>query len=401
LPSAPPWRSTRAEPTLAAALELHEPLGDLLALVGAYDEARAQFLALLARLEDAGERAYGVRRAALLRKLGATYEQQGELETALTTLVRAARAISAGDQRRDGAVEHARIFSEIGWVHFRRNELDEAQGYLEQATALLEPLGADEELVRVLNRLGGVAWQRGSLKLAQHYVERSLEASRRSGDVVGEANALNNLSVLTATQGETERTIEFGEAALQAHEQVGSRRGMSIAANNLGLAYYNRDENEAALGWFAKGRAWAMLIGDTYMEMRARLNAGRALLMLDRPSDALLEVQQSLQIAQQLQLQAEEVDSHALLGELALREGDQASASLAFARASRLVEDEQSEEAARVQRLQALLLHAQGHPEAAATLLRASGAIFSRLHNVPETRRTQQLLASFGTPYGS
>jgi len=53
-------------------------------------------------------------------------------------------------------IETARISNDIGWIHFRRGELDLAEKRLTDALALVENTGQYDVIASVYNRLGGV-----------------------------------------------------------------------------------------------------------------------------------------------------------------------------------------------------------------------------------------------------
>jgi predicted ATPase/class 3 adenylate cyclase len=384
----------RLDPQTAA---LYENLAEILVLTGDFPAARSNYEWLLrvGVVEDAPARV--IRKAALQRKIGATHEQEGNLELGLTWFERAAETVAHTPAQHSGEngadLEHARILSDIGWVHFRHDRLDQAQSFFERALALLEPHQKHQELARLLNRLGGIAWARGEIDLALHYVERSHSASERSGDLVGQANALNNLGILSAGQGHSGEAVRHGLRALELYERVGNRRMSAVTAINVGHAYYDMDDYQQAIGSFQRALAGSLAVRDLYHQMVAHLGLGLAQLATGLPDEAEEAITRSRQLALELNLPAEQLDACTALGELALQRGDQWRA-LEYCRAGRALEvDPETAEAGRLQRLEARLLAAQNAREQAVELLVHTADLFTRLHNVPEARRTQNLLA--------
>jgi class 3 adenylate cyclase/tetratricopeptide (TPR) repeat protein len=377
---------------LAVRLPLHENLGDVLALTGEYARARSQYEALLPLLAE-GDVDHMVRRAAVQRKIGGTYEHEGDLEHTLTWLGQAVATIDSAPPGAAAQIEHATILSDIGWVHFRQGRLDEAERHLEQALALLTPLGAYAEQAPILNRLGGIAWSRGAMDQARSYVEQCLAASERSGDLVGQARALNNLGILTGSQGQADDAIRYGLQAMEINERIGRRRERATAAINAGWAFYDREDHEQARHYFALAVRQASEIHDPYHQMLALLGLGRAWMALGRLDEAEAASREGQTLAAQLHLPGEELESRVALAEIALLRGDLAAALAEHAQGSPLATDPTTGEYARFQRLEALLAHAEGQTDRALDLLAASEALFVQLHNTPEATRTRQLRA--------
>lgn len=387
-----PWRDEAdrpADPQAAAAI--HTVIGDIHALTGNYAEARWHYEWSLLLLEQRGQ--WPAQQAALQRKIGSTHEHQGAHDDAVEWLGRANQTIAAARPDATARLEHARILSDNGWLHFRRGDLDAAQQQLEQALALVETQNAAGEEARILNRLGGVAWQRGDLDRARRAVEQSLAASTRSGDLAGQASALNNLGSITGSQGLLEESTEYCLQAMAINEQVGSRREMAIMAVNTGCAFYDRDEFKQAHRYFLNGLEYATEIRDTYHQMLALLNLGRALTALGQGDEARQAILRSQYLAIQLHLVSWQLDSFVALGELELRQQQIAAAEQAFRQGATLVTAAESEEYGRLQRLEARIAITQGDREQAIELLSANAALFARLQNVPEAQRTQRLLA--------
>jgi tetratricopeptide (TPR) repeat protein len=397
-----PWRDRALVPAdLPLAQPLYENWGDVRALTGDYAEARDHYTTLLALLAQIALPERAQQQARLQRKIGSTYENQGQLPTALEWLNQAAAGIAAAPPSAEATLEDACVCSDLGWTYWRQGDLAQAQPYLEQALARAESVGSIDQQARILNRLGGVAWARGDMPMARHYVEQSMVAYRRTGDLVGQANALNNLGVLDERQGRLGDSVRHGRQAIAINERLGNRRAMAIGAITVGYALYDRGEYPQARGYLVQALQHAGAVHDTYHRMLALLNLGRVLTALREWDAAGAALQESATIAGQLQLPAEQLDSYVAQGELALQRADLPAALHASQQGRALTVPGETEELARLQRFQARLALAQGHPAEAADLLAAAAALFARLQNVPEAKRTQQLraqIASRGTP---
>ncbi len=388
-----PWREHADAPSdIPTAALIYENMGDVLALIGDYVGARETYGWLQSLLEQDAAVNNTAHRAALERKIGSTYENQGTLEMAVDWLDRALQSIARAPAGPDTTLEYARILSDIGWAYFRQRDQDRAHENLEQAAALVEPHNLHDEQARILNRLGGIAYTRGDIVLAQQYVQQSLAASERSGNLVDQANALTNLGLLTENQGLLTDSIGYSLQAMKINEQVGSRRMLAITALNIGWAYYNLEQYEQAHQYFTQGLERAIQVRDTYQQMRLLRSLGYVLTGLGQWQAAERTIQHSQFIALQLHLPTEQLDGHLALAELALQKGDMASAIQEYEQGKLLVIDSASEEYGRFQRLEAKIALAQGDTTRALELLRANQVLFTQLENVPEADRSKKIL---------
>jgi predicted ATPase/class 3 adenylate cyclase len=397
--STAPWRDQSDQPNdFLAAARLYESIGDVLALIGNYIDARWNFewtLRLLDRPDAAG---CAVRSASLRRKVGRTYESQGNFAAALHWLTQAQETLARSGAAGAARLEEALILSDTGWIHFRQGDLDHAQQMLEHALGQLRSHAIHDEQASILNRLGGISWTRGDLVAAQQFVEQSLAASQQVGDLIGQAQALNNLGILSESQGWSADSIRYSLQAMEINEQIGSQRDLAINANNVGWAFYNLEEYLQARQYFTQALEYASAVRDSYQQMRALLNLGRTLTALEQWDGADRALQQSQFIAAQLHLPAEQLDGYVALATLALYQADIAAADQTYSQALPFVADHESEEYGRLQRLEAQLAYAHGQLEQATELLIANEALFTRLQNMPEAERTKKLLTAMRAP---
>jgi predicted ATPase/class 3 adenylate cyclase len=391
-----PWQTHADTPLeLAKAAIIYENLGDVLALTGEYSAAREQYGELLGMYNQHDLAGYAVQRAGLQRKIGGTHEHEGRLEVALLWLAHATetietyRTIPPTDAMQH---EHVRVLSDIGSVYFRREDLKQAQHYLEQALAAVAPQGMEEEQAQILNRLGGIAYTRGNMQVARYFVQQSLAASEQRGDLVGQAKVLNNLGNLTGMQGLFEESIRYALRAIEINERIGNRRELAITMNNIGWAFYDMENYQEAHNYFSQAVKQAVEIHDKYHQMLALLNLGDVLIALQQLDEAENTVFRSQFLAAQMDLPAKQLDCHTMLSEIALQRNDLAGNLTEYQEGLALDVDPQSEEYGRFQRLEARIAAAQGNRERAVALLQANAQLFTELQNMPEVKRTRKLL---------
>lgn len=390
--STAPWRQrSLTSGDVALATVLYENVADVYSIVGDYARAREHYEFLL-RLLTIHQQASAAQQAALQRKIGTTFEQQGNTEAALRWFDDSIKTFAAVSLNSAVQLEHARILSDIGWIYFRQNNLAEAREHLEQALILIGTEEAPEERARMFNRLGGVAYASGDFAQARRYVEQSLLVSEQSGNLISQAEALSNLGVLTVSQGEIAASIEYSWLALKMNEQISSRRGRAIAAINLAYALYADEQYQRAEEYFSRALEWATSARDVYHQMLALLNLGYTYVALQQWDASEQATRRGQFIAVQLGAHAAELDSYTLLGEIALGRGDLAAAQAAHQQGVLRATDPAIEEYGRFKRLEAKIAFMSGDIHAATALLEAAEALFCQLHNVPEAQQTRKLL---------
>lgn len=380
-------------PDAVTMLALYENMGDVQALIGNYEGARAAYEWVISKLTDRAEDGDVVLLASVQRKIGDTYEHQGRSDQALSWLSLAAETLAQATSSVSTVTEQARILSDLGWVFFRQDDVEEAQTYLERALRLLDATEAYDEQAAILNRLGGVAYQLGELSIAEGYVQASLSASERSGNLMSQAHALNNLGNLTGSRGSISDSIAYGLKALDIYERMGSRRERALTAINVGWAFYESEAYEQAATYLRQALQQAADVRDVYHQMLASLNLGRVLIELQQFDDAARVTQQGYFTAVQLQLPVEQLEAHTTLAEIALGRNDLESAMQEHQQGLLLAIRPEGDEYGRFQRLEAKLAYARGDTAAALTILRANKELFTQLQNMPEVRRTCALMA--------
>lgn len=382
------------QPNWSLTAATYEGMGDVLALTGNPSGARNTYGRLLDLLRAESSPKHLILKARIQRKIGSTFEHQGNTREAFTWLTRAAGEIDAAGSALEAALEHTRILSDIGFIYFREANLDQAQRYLDQALARAKPLQVYDEQARILNRLGGVAWRRGDLAMAQSYVEQSLAASEQSGNLVDQINVLNNLGLILENQGCLEDALRSYMRAIALNAGIGNPRMASILRNNAGSVLYNQGQYQAAYDYFAQSLEFASTVRDPYNQMRAFFNLGRVLIRLERWHSAERHLLQSQFLALQLNHLPDQLDCCVALADLALQRCQLDVAAGLLEQAASIATDDESEELGRFKRLEAQFALARGDTSRAIELLAANVAFFSDLQNLPEAQYTQRLLAS-------
>ncbi len=245
-------------------LELHTGIGDVLVFLGEYANAREHFqtaLALTGAL-PLGQQVQA--RSNLQRKIGTTYERQGDYDQALTCMNDAMSALTAISSRYP--VERARVLNEIGFIYMRRAQLDEAEKYLQRALWSVEPSTQPGVVASIYNRLGGVYFIKEDLKTASEYARRSLELRQETGDLSGVARMYNNLAMLEWRQGNWDEAISIFTRAGKLQADLHDVEGEAEVHTNLGLLLTEKGELTEARRLLEAALRTGQQIGHAFLE---------------------------------------------------------------------------------------------------------------------------------------
>jgi predicted ATPase len=215
------------------AVGLHEAIGDLETLAGAYDDALASY-------EAAAASASAEALANLEHKLGGVHDRRGDWQAAASHF-EAALAASRDDARK------ARLYADWSLTAHRRGDQRQAVELADRALALAEAAEDTKALAQAHNILGVLTGHLGDHAGARRHLERSLALAERLGDPSSRVAALNNLALAHGAAGEPERALALAETALAVCTSHGDRHRQAALHNNLADLLQAMGRREAAM----------------------------------------------------------------------------------------------------------------------------------------------------------
>lgn len=361
LPSLPP----DSQPAFALQIALGR--GDVYLLVGRYAEAQMEYWRGLGVLHGGQLVTFGTAATdslAMRRKIGQCYERQGDYTRAMLWYQLALTdADTEGTPSAEHTLERARLYSDIGWLHFRRNELDHAETWLRKALQLLEGTNHRGEVASIHNRMGGIWYQRGNLDSAAQEVAAALALYESMGDLQGIARGYANLGVLALSQIQWDEAAGYFRRSLETHERTGDVQGVTIACGNLGVVYTNLGDIAQAKQFLERSLRGALATSDSFNAAQAYKNLGRVSIYTEEWPLAADYLQKALAIYEELGDSELVADAYELLGEMALGSGNLTDAEDLARRALEMAlqsEGGREEREARAWRLMGMLQRAQG-----------------------------------------
>ena len=424
------------EPCEEERLEAHEALGEVLTIVGRYDEALEHLEAARQLVEAWPKSAERDRRVAdIFSEMATAYEAKGNYEVALEQL---AQGLALPSVRQ--FVEGARIYLRGVSILLRQADYDQAEEWCRRGLEIAKHVGGQvglEALARGYYLLGGVLMRRGALDESIARCKRSLDLYQRLKDLFGQSQAYNNLAAAHYFKDDWEAAVRHYTAAMNLAEQIGYVEGMARSGNNLGEVYEVRGDLEKARERYQRAleivQKWGMTYGvavlhnslgsvcvrardwtraDKHLKRSLRLfeeigseeflaklfrHQAEVALGQGREKDALAYLECSLGYAQAHDMCLEEGMTRRVLGHVRRECGEYEEAEESLARALQIAQKAQKRYGVALTRMElALLRLQQGREEEGVELAKQAAQVFKELGACLDLNKANQLLGSDG-----
>jgi class 3 adenylate cyclase/tetratricopeptide (TPR) repeat protein len=261
--------------------EAREALGDVLCTLGRYNEAIAEYAALLG--SDGGQQTAGSGQqgdepetsaasalppavaAEVLRSWGDALEKQGRYTEALEKL-RAAEALAETQINAVPPLLLAAIFADLGTVLRRLGMFDQALAVCHAGLARIrtDARSAEDERIEaeLQQQLGTLYGMRGDYQRAEFHFRNALGALEAIDDLYGCARTLNNLGYLAQLQSNYATSVANYAQAEELARKVSARYMLAAVQLNAAYAYYRLDRYAEATAAAQEALQLAAAIGD-------------------------------------------------------------------------------------------------------------------------------------------
>jgi predicted ATPase len=217
-----------------SAAELHEAIGDLQKLAGAYGAALAAYEKSAALVDTADL-------YRLEQKLGGVYHRQGDWERAVHHFSAALAALTADDQ-----ANQSRILADWSRTTYRAGEMVQAQTLAKEALDLAETAVDLPALAQSHNILGMLDRVLSNYDGATYHLGQSLELAAELTTPGAHIAALNNLALLARDQQDFKQAKALLGEALHLCQTQGDRHREAALLNNLADLYHLAGDKTSA-----------------------------------------------------------------------------------------------------------------------------------------------------------
>ncbi len=301
----------------------HASLGEVLTLVGRYDEALEQYNQARELLESDTPTDYRARQLAdLYRQIGRLHERQGNLNRALAWLEKGLEQVDENAP----IPETVRI---LIWYALVRDQLGEykiARAWLERALTLAQTGNLRQLEAESRRALGGVFWHLGDYARATDHCQKALHIQREIGDRRGEASSLNMLGIILRHTGDYAASQDYYEQSLHLYREVGDRRSEGALLNNLGVALKFKGDYAASWHYYEQALHIHRQVGNRVSESIALTNLGAISIVWSDYERATRYLEQSLRIKREIGSRSGQSEPLAYLGLIHHHQGNNQAA---------------------------------------------------------------------------
>ncbi|MGQ9927346.1 MAG: tetratricopeptide repeat protein [Chloroflexaceae bacterium] len=312
--------------------EAREALGDVLCILGRYDEAQREYALLLGRA--APDRAFTVDlppavAAEVLRSWGEALEKQGRYVEALDRL-REAEAICRARINAVSPLLLAAVCADMGQVLRRLGDFDAALDICRTGLTLIrnDRYSAEDERIEadLQTLMGSLFAMRGDYEQARYHFTSALAAHEAIDDLYGCARMHNNLGYLAQLQSDYARAVGHYSEAERLASKVQSKYTLSSVLLNAAYAYVCLSRYEEALGACRDALALCQEMGDQLGVAQAADTLGMTVYQQGDYAAAAASYRQALAIYYEQGNPFQEGNTLALLAQVTLAQGEPAAA---------------------------------------------------------------------------
>lgn len=270
---------------------IHMQRGQVLELMGTWDEAESDYRAALALAHDDSEE-----KARAQFALGKLNRQRGEYQTARDWLAQAtAIQLTAND-----SANLAKTVIETGAVLWNQGDYAKARERLNEGLARARAAGNAMSAALALNNLGNVAFTQGDYTAAQAFYEESLDLRRDMDHKLGIPASLTNLGNVVWSLGDYVAAQAFYEEGLRLNREMGDKGGIVISLNNLGNVVWLQGDYTAAQVLYEEGLGLCHEMGDKLGIAHSLNNLGSVFLAQEDYAAARALYEESLSLRREM-----------------------------------------------------------------------------------------------------
>jgi predicted ATPase len=407
------------EPCAEEQLEAHEALGEVLTIVGQYDEALEHLEEARVLVEAWPSSSEQERRLAkLYGKTAETLRVTGDYESSLEWLERglafprvtealegaslhlmgAAVFHRQGDNQRarEWCLQGLQIAEQVsglsrrevlargsyllGAILVRLGRLSEAVENCKQSLLAYEELGELLGQFHAHNNLAMAYYDQDAWGLAAKHYRAAMEIVSQIGYAEGQARVASNLGEIYLIQGNLDAAKEQYRAALDTVERLGMLYGVAVLHNNLGAAYARGEEWDEAAKHLKQSLTLLKEIGSEEFLSELFRHQAEVALGQGLPDEALAHAEHSLDYAQAHDMRLEEGMTWRVMGHVHREQKELKQTEEALARALEIAQEAHKRHEVALTHLElARLRMEQGQEEEGRKLARQAARVFAEL----------------------
>lgn len=232
-------------------------LGDVLQLVGNWDETETLFREGISVAEKIGNRRDFARAH---RALGDILSRKGSYAEALEVLELSQKLFEEMEDL-SGLDFALRL---IGVIYWRQSDYDAALRCFESCHQVSEKIGNPKGAFRATGNIGLIYKTRGEYPQALEAYKRSQKIAHEIGDRVGERIIIMNIGNVYLEIGDYSKALTHYYRSLQIAQEIGDRQGVGLVIGNIGNIYWYTGDFAAMLACQAMHLQSALELGELW-----------------------------------------------------------------------------------------------------------------------------------------
>ena len=156
----------------------------------------------------------------------------------------------------------------------KQGKYEQAALWLDRARETFETLGDQAGVAQTLHSAGTLEAQQGHYEASKRLYRNSLDIRRRLGDLRNISNSLNNLAIIARYQEDFETSRTLHAEALAIRRELGDRSAIAVSLNNLGNLALDQNNYAEAETRLEEAVALQREVGDRYYLANALNNLG-------------------------------------------------------------------------------------------------------------------------------
>jgi tetratricopeptide (TPR) repeat protein len=300
----------------------HETLGEVMTLVGQYDEALENY-GLARELVEGEELSedHLLHMAELSRKTAEVFERRSEYEVAFEWMDQGLSYVDDGEP----TIEAVRIYILQAGVYFRQGKLDEAIAWCQKTleiASLIDTREGQQVVAQAYYNLGHIHTRRGDMAQSVKFCNDSIRIYKEIDDVLGQARAYNNLAIAYTDQGDWENASDALSNSLEINQRIGNIQEQGFIANNLANIHLYRGEWDQAENLYKQSNEIWKQVGAKLPEAVVLSNLAQVNIYQGNVSEAADALKQSQEIFTELGSEDFLAELERRWGEYYLKSGD-------------------------------------------------------------------------------
>ncbi|QQS37753.1 MAG: tetratricopeptide repeat protein [Ignavibacteriales bacterium] len=150
----------------------------------------------------------------------------------------------------DEPVFNAKVMNELGSIHRRLSNNDEALKYHNRALEILKLNNNENELVSTYTYLGILHAIIGNYDEALKFYHLALKHNQMRNDTRGIAGSIHNIGIIYQKLEQFDKSLEYYEQALKYWNELGNKGGLASTLNSIGAVKELQKDLNSALNYY-------------------------------------------------------------------------------------------------------------------------------------------------------